>query len=150
MDSTEELGADERFMTEALKEASKALARDEVPIGAVVVVNGKIIARAHNLTETLVDPTAHAEMQAITAATAAIGGKYLPEATIYVTVEPCPMCAAALYWAQMGKLVYGAHDPKRGYSLISPALLHPKTVVNKGVLSNQAALLMKDFFRKKR
>lgn len=150
MDSIEELGLDERFMTEALKEASKALAKDEVPIGAVVVINGKIIARAHNLTETLVDPTAHAEMQAITAATAAIGGKYLPEATIYVTVEPCPMCAAALYWAQMGKLVYGTHDPKRGYSLISPALLHPKTVVNKGVLSNQAALLMKDFFRKKR
>lgn len=150
MDSTEELGVDERFMTEALKEASKALARDEVPIGAVVVINGKIIARAHNLTETLVDPTAHAEMQAITAATAAIGGKYLPEATIYVTVEPCPMCAAALYWAQMGKLVYGTHDPKRGYSLVSTALLHPKTVVNKGVLSNQASLLMKDFFRKKR
>ncbi|HUX53020.1 MAG TPA: nucleoside deaminase [Williamwhitmania sp.] len=150
MDSTEELGVDERFMTEALKEASKALARDEVPIGAVVVINGQIVARAHNLTETLIDPTAHAEMQAITAATAAIGGKYLPEATIYVTVEPCPMCAAALYWAQIGKLVYGAHDPKRGYTTISPNLLHPKTVVKKGVLSNQASLLMKDFFRKKR
>ncbi len=150
MNSTEELGPDERFMTEALKEASKALARDEVPIGAVVVVNGKIIARAHNLTETLTDPTAHAEMQAITAATAAIGGKYLPDATIYVTVEPCPMCAAALYWAQIGKLVYGADDPKRGYSLVSPNLLHPKTVVTKKVLGTQASLLMKDFFRKKR
>ena len=150
MNSTEELGADERFMNEALKEASKAMARDEVPIGAVVVINGKIVARAHHLTEALVDPTAHAEMQAITAATSALGAKYLPDATIYVTVEPCPMCAAALYWAQIGKLVYGAHDPKKGYSLVSPNLLHPKTVVVKEVLGVKASRLMKDFFRKKR
>jgi len=150
MNSTEELGVNERFMEEALKEASNALARNEVPIGAIVVISGKIVARAHNLTETLSDPTAHAEMQAITAATAALGGKYLPDATIYVTVEPCPMCAAALYWAQIGKLVYGAHDPKRGYTLVTQNLLHPKTVVVKDVLGLKASQLMKDFFRKKR
>ena len=111
---------DERFMRLALQQANYAAERGEVPIGAVVVVNGKVIARSHNMTETLTDPTAHAEMQAITMATDAFGGKYLTDATIYVTVEPCPMCAAALGWAQLGRLVYGASDPKRGYTLYSP------------------------------
>ena len=108
------------YMKEALKEAEKALKKDEVPIGAVIVCNNKIIARAHNLTEMLNDPTAHAEMQAITMATSYMGGKYLNECTLYVTIEPCPMCAAALRWAQISKIVYGASDPKRGYSLFSP------------------------------
>ena len=125
---------DEKYMLEALKEAQCAWDEDEVPIGAVIVCNGKVIARAHNLTERLNDPTAHAEMQAITAATSYLGGKYLSDCELYVTVEPCPMCAAALNWAQIKRVVYGAPDSKRGFSLFSPTLLHPKTEVVKGVL----------------
>ncbi|MDO9680698.1 MAG: nucleoside deaminase [Bacteroidales bacterium] len=140
----------EKFMKEALAEANRALARDEVPIGAVVVCDGKIIARAHNLTETLSDPTAHAEMQAITMATNAFGGKYLERATIYVTIEPCPMCAAALGWAQMKGVVYGAADPKRGYSLFTPSLLHPKCEVVSGVMENECGEIVKQFFKSKR
>jgi tRNA(adenine34) deaminase len=140
----------ERFMKEALAEANRALARDEVPIGAVVVCDGKIIARAHNLTETLNDPTAHAEMQAITMATNAFGGKYLERATIYVTIEPCPMCAAALGWAQMKCVVYGAADPKRGFTLFSPSLLHPKCDVVSGIMENECGEIVKQFFKSKR
>ena len=141
---------DEFFMKEALKEAVKAFATDEVPVGAVVVVNGRIISRAHNLIERLNDPTAHAEMQAITMATNMFGGKYLNEATLYVTVEPCPMCAAALNWAQVGKVVYGASDSKRGFSLFSPSLLHPKTEILQGILNEECSNLMKNFFASKR
>ncbi|MDR1983850.1 MAG: nucleoside deaminase [Prevotellaceae bacterium] len=138
------------FMRQALKEAQAAFEKDEVPVGAVVVCNNKIIARAHNLVETLNDPTAHAEMQAITSATNSIGGKYLHECTLYVTVEPCPMCATACFWAQTGILVYGTPDEKRGFSTISSKLLHPKTQVVKQILANEAAELMKTFFEKKR
>lgn len=138
------------YMKEALKEAHKALERDEVPIGAVVVSAGRVIARAHNLTEALSDPTAHAEMQAITSATNAYGGKYLDQATVYVTVEPCPMCAAALNWAQVKSVVYGATDPKRGYSLYSPSLLHPKCEVISGIMEQECSLLVSDFFKAKR
>ena len=139
-----------KFMKEALKEAAKAKERDEVPVGAVIVCDGKIIARAHNLTETLNDPTAHAEMQAITMATNAYGGKYLERAAIYVTLEPCPMCASALNWAQIKTVVYGASDPKRGYSMYSPSLLHPKSLVTSGVLEGECSGIVKDFFRNKR
>lgn len=138
------------FMREALGEAREALEQGEVPIGAVVACRGKIIARGHNMTETLRDPSAHAEMIALTAATAAVGGKYLNDCTLYVSVEPCPMCAAALAWAQLGRLVYGATDPKRGYSLFTPSLLHPKTEVVFGILEEEAANLLKDFFKSKR
>lgn len=138
---------DERFMRLALQQANYAAERGEVPIGAVVVVNGKVIARSHNMTETLTDPTAHAEMQAITMATDAFGGKYLTDATIYVTVEPCPMCAAALGWAQLGRLVYGASDPKRGYTLYSPNLLHPKTKVSAGILKEECGAIVTEFFK---
>ena len=141
---------DERFMTEALNEARSAFAEDEVPVGAVVVCKGRIIARGHNMTERLNDPTAHAEMIALTATAEAIGGKYLNECTLYVTVEPCPMCAAAMNWAQLGRLVFGASDPKRGYSLFSPSLLHPKTETAAGVLSEGCASLMSDYFKNKR
>ncbi|MBQ6082089.1 MAG: nucleoside deaminase [Bacteroidales bacterium] len=141
---------DEKYMQMALAEARKALEQKEVPIGAVVVAGGRVIARAHNLTETLTDPTAHAEMQAITIATDYLGGKYLTGCTLYVTVEPCPMCAAALNWAQVSKIVYGADDPRRGYSLFSPSLLHPRTKVTKGILQEECAALMKDFFKEKR
>ena len=141
---------DNQYMQMALAEAHKALERSEVPIGAVVVCKGKIIARAHNLTETLCDPTAHAEMQAITMATEYLGGKYLTDCTLYVTVEPCPMCAAALAWAQIPRIVYGADDPRRGYSLFSPGLLHPRTQVTKGILQSECATLMKDFFKARR
>ena len=137
-------------MKEALKEAEKAFARDEVPVGDVVVSKNRVIARGHNLTETLTDVTAHAEMQAITAAADFIGGKYLKNCTVYVTLEPCPMCASALYWAQATKVVYGASDEKRGFSTISKNLLHPKTVVVGGVMENECAELMIEFFRKKR
>lgn len=123
---------------------------NEIPIGAVVVCKGRIIARAHNLTETLNDPTAHAEMQAITMATDALGGKYLADCTLYVTVEPCPMCAAALAWAQIPRIVYGAADPKRGYSLFSPSLLHPRTKITAGILSDECSTLMKEFFKERR
>ncbi len=142
--------ADERFMREALKEAEAAAEEGEVPVGAVVVCGGRIIARGHNMTETLHDPTAHAEMISITAATEAFGGKYLTDCTIYVTVEPCPMCAAALAWAQIGRVVYGASDPKRGYTLFTPSLLHPKTEVTAGVLAADCSTLVTDFFRAKR
>ena len=140
----------EYFMREALKEAQAAFDKDEVPVGAVVVHKNRIIARAHNLVETLNDPTAHAEMQAITSATNAIGGKYLNECSLYVTVEPCSMCAAACFWAQIGTLVYGASDEKRGFSTISEKLLHPKTQIVKEILASEAAELMTDFFRRKR
>ncbi|MDY0200068.1 MAG: nucleoside deaminase [Bacteroidales bacterium] len=140
----------DKFMREALKEAQKALSKDEVPVGAVVVCNNQIIARAHNLTETLNDPTAHAEMQAITAACAYLGGKYLNECSLYVTLEPCTMCAGALYWSQLGKLIYGAEDPKKGYSILSNMILHPKTEVTTGILADEATLLMKSFFKAKR
>lgn len=141
---------DLKYMRESLKEATVALKSGEVPIGGVVVCRDHIIARAHNLTELLTDPTAHAEMQLITMATETLGGKYLKECTLYVTVEPCPMCAAALAWAQLGRLVYGADDPKRGYSLFSPSLLHPKTEVTKGILADECGTLVTDFFRDKR
>ncbi|MDR0729951.1 MAG: nucleoside deaminase [Prevotellaceae bacterium] len=137
-------------MREALKEAQVAFDRDEVPVGCVIVCGNRLVARAHNLTETLNDPTAHAEMQAITAATHAAGGKYLLECTLYVTLEPCAMCAGALYWAQIGRLVFGASDPKRGFSTVGDRLLHPKTTVAKGVLEDECARLLRAFFRKKR
>ena len=138
------------FMKEALKEARKALEKDEVPIGAVVVCAGKVIARAYNLTETLNDATAHAEMQAITMATSTIGGKYLDKCTLYVTVEPCPMCAAALAWSQVKRVVYGAPDSKRGYSKFTPSLMHPKTEVVGGILADECGKIVSDFFKAKR
>lgn len=141
---------DTYFMKQALSEAKKAFDEGEVPIGAIVVCNRRIIARAHNLTETLNDVTAHAEMQAITAAASVLGGKYLIDCTIYVTVEPCPMCAGALAWAQISRIVYGADDEKRGYSLISPIMLHPKIQVTTGILAEEARELMKRFFAGKR
>ena len=144
---------DERLMRAALEEARAAFREEEVPVGAVIALNGRIIGRGHNLTETLTDVTAHAEMQAITAAAEYLGGKYLPDCTLYVTVEPCPMCAGALGWSQIGRIVYGASDTKRGYSTIcapgrSP--LHPKTRITQGVLADECASLMKDFFKRKR
>lgn len=136
----------EKYMQLALAEAREAAAQGEVPVGAVVVAGGRTIARAHNLTETLGDVTAHAEMQALTAAASALGGKYLDKCTLYVTVEPCPMCAAALRWAQLETLVYGAPDTKRGYTTVSKELLHPKTVVVQGVLEEECSRLVSDFF----
>lgn len=141
---------DEKFMQEALREARQALLAGEIPIGAVVVWNGRIIGRGHNQTERLRDTTAHAEMIAITAATGTMGGKYLNDCTLYVTVEPCPMCAGALAWAQIGRIVYGAPDPRRGYSLFSPSLLHPRTEAIGGVLAEDCASLMLSFFQDKR
>ena len=141
---------DEKFMREAMKEAEMAAYEDEVPIGAVVVCRGRIIGKGHNMTEKLHDATAHAEMIAITAATEAVGGKYLNDCTLYVTVEPCPMCAGALNWSQIGRIVYGAPDPKRGYSLFSPSLLHPKTEITGGVLEQECGVLVRDFFMAKR
>ena len=135
---------------EAIREAHAAEAEDEIPIGAVITFGGRIIAKGHNMTERLHDPTAHAEMIAITAATEAMGGKYLNDCTLYVTIEPCPMCAAASAWAQIGRIVYGAIDPKRGYSIYSPSLLHPKTEVEAGVLSEECSTIVSDFFKKKR
>lgn len=140
---------DEKFMREALREAKAAEAEDEIPIGAVIVFAGRVIAKGHNMTERLHDPTAHAEMIAITAATEAMGGKYLNDCTLYVTVEPCPMCAAASAWAQVGRIVYGASDPKRGYSLFTPSLLHPKTEVVSGVLAEECGGMVTEFFRNK-
>jgi len=140
----------EYFMNEALKEAKKAFDKDEVPIGAVVVCNGRIISRAHNLTETLNDPTAHAEMQAITAATNYLGGKYLDQCTLYVTVEPCIMCAGALYWSHVNVLIFGATDPKRGYKLFGNSILHPKTQVIDDVLRAECSQLVTNFFKRKR
>ena len=142
---------DENYMRRALNEALQALDKGEVPIGAVVVAaNGAIIGRGHNMVETLCDATAHAELQAITAATSTIGGKYLNDCTLYVTVEPCIMCAGAIAWSQVGRVVYGADDPKRGYSRVQGAILHPKTVVERGVLGDECERLMKDFFAKLR
>ncbi len=141
---------DERFMREALAEARKALVKDEIPVGAVVVCNGMIIGRGHNLTETLHDVTAHAEMLAITAAEEYLNGKYLDKCTLYVTVEPCVMCAGAIGWSQLGRLVYGASDEKRGFQILAPKALHPKTEVVKGLLAEEASGMMKNFFRNKR
>jgi len=139
-----------KFMLAALEEASKAFDRQEIPVGAVVVCNDKIIARAHNLTETLKDPTAHAEMQAITAATNWLGGKYLTGCTIYVTLEPCAMCAAAIGWSQATGLVYGADDEQKGFTKISGTLLHPKTNVVSGIMGKECSDIMVKFFKKRR
>ena len=141
---------DADYMKMALVEAQKAFDEDEVPIGAVIVCKGRVIARAHNLTEMLNDVTAHAEMQAITAAASNIGGKYLNDCALYVTVEPCPMCAGAIAWAQMGKVVYGAGDEKRGYRRYAPDVMHPKTEVIGGVGADEATAWMKRFFASKR
>ena len=137
-------------MFDALREAQRAAAEDEVPIGAVIVCQGRIIAKGHNMTERLNDPTAHAEMIAITAATEAVGGKYLNDCTLYVTVEPCPMCAGALAWSQIGKVVYGASDPKRGFSRFSPSLMHPRTEVVSGVMEEECGNIVTEFFQRKR
>ncbi|MFL3663411.1 MAG: nucleoside deaminase [Flavobacteriales bacterium] len=142
--------SDEYFMKEALKEAQKAFNEDEVPVGAVVVCDNKIIARAHNMTERLNDVTAHAEMLAFTSATDFLGGKYLSECTLYVTLEPCVMCAGASYWTQLKKIVFAASDEKKGFERISPSLLHPKTQIVKGILETEAVKLIKSFFHKKR
>ena len=141
---------DEKFMQEALREARAAQKEGEIPIGALVVWKGRIIGRGHNQTERLRDTTAHAEMIAITAATESMGGKYLTDCTLYVTVEPCPMCAGALAWSQIGRVVYGAPDQRRGFSLFSPSLLHPRTEVTGGILVEECAALMLDFFKSKR
>lgn len=141
---------DEQYMLRALEQAQMAADRDEVPVGVVVVCQNRIIARGHNLTETLNDVTAHAEMQAVTAAANALGGKYLSDCTLYVTVEPCVMCAGALAWAQVGRIVYGAADPKRGYSVYAPEALHSRTQVTAGVLAEECGELMRQFFKSKR
>lgn len=138
------------YMRQALEEAKKAFIEDEIPVGAVVECQGRIIARAHNLTERLTDVTAHAEMQTITAAAAHLGGKYLTECTLYVTVEPCVMCAGALGWSQIKRIVYGTADEKRGFRRFAPEALHPRTEVVAGVMEQECARLMKDFFQKKR
>ncbi|TAH41191.1 MAG: nucleoside deaminase [Bacteroidetes bacterium] len=139
-----------RFMREAIKEAERALALNEVPVGAVVVCQGRIIGRGHNLTQQLNDVTAHAEMQAFTAAANFLGGKYLHECTLYVTLEPCVMCAGASYWTQITEIVYGARDEKRGFLLTSKSILHPKTKLLGGLLEEECSSLLKDFFKKKR
>ena len=147
---TKDVNPDAYFMRQALIEAQKAAERDEVPVGAVVVCQGRIIARGHNLTETLIDVTAHAEMQAITAAAGFLGGKYLTDCTLYVTVEPCVMCAGALGWSQISRIVFGAADDKRGFQRFAPNALHPKTEVISGVLEEECSKLVKSFFKKKR
>ncbi|MFT3752355.1 MAG: nucleoside deaminase [Paludibacter sp.] len=149
-DDSKDLNPDVYFMKQALLEARKAGERDEVPIGAVIVCQGRIIARGHNLTETLTDVTAHAEMQAITAAAQFLGGKYLTDCTLYVTVEPCVMCAGALGWSQISRIVYGAPDEKRGFMRFAPHALHPKTEVVYKVLEEECSTLVKEFFKKKR
>ena len=141
---------DEQFIRKALYEAQRAAEEGEIPIGAVIVCNDRIISRAHNLTEKLHDVTAHAEMQAITAAADLLGGKYLSDCTLYVTIEPCVMCAGAIGWAQIGRIVYGASDEKRGYQLYAPRALHPKAVVTRGVLEAECRQMMQDFFKQKR
>lgn len=146
----EQLKKDEYFMGKALEEAREALKAGEVPIGAVVVCKDKVIARAHNMTEALTDVTAHAEMQAITSAANALGGKYLTECTLYVTVEPCTMCAGAIGWAQIPRTIYGTRDEKKGYSLIAPAALHPKAKITGGILEEECRQLMVEFFSAKR
>jgi len=147
---TKDVNPDIYFMKQALIEAHRASERDEVPIGAVIVCQGRIIGRGHNLTETLIDVTAHAEMQAITAASGYLGGKYLIDCTLYVTMEPCAMCAGALGWSQITRVVYGASDEKRGFTRFAPHTLHPKTEVVSGVLEEQCSSLVKEFFKKKR
>lgn len=141
---------DEYYMRQALKEAETAFSKNEVPVGAVVVCNDRIIARAHNLTETLNDPSAHAEMQAITAATNYIGSKYLTNCKIYITLEPCAMCAGALFWSQIQEVIYGADDPKRGFQNFSPLILHPKTKIKANVLKHDCEIILNDFFKKLR
>lgn len=141
---------DIRYMTLALAEAEKAYAMGEVPVGCVIVADGQIVGRGHNLTETLADVTAHAEMQAITAATSTLGGKYLTQCTLYVTVEPCVMCAGAIGWAQVKRLVYGATDEKRGFTVFAPKALHPKCTVSSGILEAECRELMQSFFAKRR
>lgn len=141
---------DERFMSMALDEARLAMSEGEIPVGAVMVCRGRVVARAHNQTEALNDVTAHAEMIAITSAANLIGGKYLTDCTLYVTVEPCSMCASALGWAHVSRVVYGASDEKRGYRRLAPGVIHPKTIVSAGVLSDDCAALMKEFFRERR
>lgn len=141
---------DEFYMKQALKEAQKAATKGEIPIGAIITCQGKIIARAHNLTETLTDVTAHAEMQAITIASNYLSAKYLPDCTLYVTVEPCPMCAGAIGWSQISKVVYGTGDDKKGFHIIAPNALHPKCTIVKGVMENECREIIKSFFEKKR
>ena len=141
---------DIRYMKMALDEAAAAAAQGEIPVGALVVCNGMVIARAHNLTETLADVTAHAEMQVITAAASYLGGKYLDQCTLYVTLEPCVMCAGAIGWSQLKRLVYGASDDKRGYTIYAPNALHPKTEVKSGVMADECAQIVQEFFRKRR
>ena len=150
MENTEQQKKDEQFMRRALVEAEAARDEGEIPVGAVVVAGDRIIARAHNLTETLGDVTAHAEMQAITSAANQLGGKYLTDCTLYVTVEPCPMCAGAIGWAQIPRIVYGAPDEKRGYRKFAPNAFHPKATVVSGVLEEECRSLMQDFFKGKR
>lgn len=150
MSGMEQVLSDEFFMRQALNEAQQAYERNEVPVGAVIVSNQRIIARAHNLTEALNDVTAHAEMQAITAAANVLGGKYLKNCTLYVTLEPCPMCAGGLLWSQISKIVYGASDPRKGFSGFTPHILHPKTEVVSGILEDECSSLLKDFFQKNR
>lgn len=142
--------SDEYFMKQAYAEAEKAQLKGEIPVGAVVVCNQTVIARAHNLTETLNDVTAHAEMQAITMAANVLGGKYLTNCTLYVTLEPCSMCAGALGWSQISRIVYGASDEKKGYTTNTSGVLHPKTEITRGVLSDMCASIIKDFFKKRR
>ena len=142
--------SDEHFMRQALREAEMALAKDEVPVGAVIVCNNQIIARAHNLVETLNDVTAHAEMQAFTSASEYLGGKFLHECTLYVTLEPCVMCAGASFWTRIGKVVYGATDLKRGFREVAEGILHPKTTVKGGVLEQECATILTEFFKSKR
>ena len=150
MTAEEQQKKDEQFMRKAIAEAQQALQEGEIPIGAVIVCNDHIIARAHNLTETLHDVTAHAEMQAITSAANELGGKYLTDCTLYVTIEPCTMCAGALGWSHLSRIVYGAADEKRGYQLYAPRALHPKTTITGGILEEECRQLMQDFFRNKR
>ncbi len=141
---------DEYYMRKALQEAEMAYEEGEIPVGAVIVSNDQIVAKGHNLTETLHDVTAHAEIQAITAAANTLGAKYLPDCTLYVSMEPCVMCAGAIAWAQVGTVVFGASDPKRGYQKLAPNALHPKTVVRQGVFDEEASKIVKKFFRTKR
>ncbi len=150
MTKEEQLKQDEAFMRRAIDEAREALRAGEIPIGAVVVCRGRIISRAHNLTETLNDVTAHAEMQAITSAANMLGGKYLTECTLYVTVEPCVMCAGAIGWAQIPRIVYGAADEKRGFARFAPRAMHPRAEIVGGVLGEECASMMVDFFRERR
>lgn len=150
MEEDKQLAADERFMRMALDEARRAAEAGEVPVGAVVVTHGRVIGRGHNLTEALGDVTAHAEIQAITAAEQTLGGKYLPDCTLYVTVEPCLMCGGAIGWSQIGRVVYGARDEKRGCSTFTDRAYHPRTTVTSGVLADECRSLMKEFFAARR